>query len=353
MIPTPTQTQTQVAMVGAGTAGCLTAHLLQKAGVDCLLIEKSRGPGGRCSRRRVNGIENYGVDLGGNEFDINPHTPNHVKHFLNHLQEQGALAIWQKESASFDTSNASIVQNTSLCGAPSMNKWHRHMAADTPIATQNRATRIHRTHGLWQVFDEQDQLITKAKCVIITAPPEQTRELLATVNAPNQLPIPHGLPMQSLPQYVCAIGFEQGLDLAAKVYQDQHSVLSKAIKENSKPKRVSAPGFAEVWILHSTHKWAQEQAHGPATQAANSLSESFCEHFGIQQTPQILTSHYWRMAGAEPCTNQSQGSIWDASLKLGCCADWLGGGNTTGAVNSALNLHEKMLQSLVSIGEIA
>ena len=41
----------EVAVIGAGTAGCFAANLLDEAGIECLLIEKSRGIGGRCRLR--------------------------------------------------------------------------------------------------------------------------------------------------------------------------------------------------------------------------------------------------------------------------------------------------------------
>ena len=60
-----TSVSVEVAIIGAGTAGCFIASLLDEAGVSCRLLEKSRGLGGRCSRRRID--ESYALDLGAPE----------------------------------------------------------------------------------------------------------------------------------------------------------------------------------------------------------------------------------------------------------------------------------------------
>ena len=76
---------TEVTIIGAGSAGCLIANLLDKDGIDCLLIEKSRGMGGRCSRRRISTDDDarYAIDLGGSDISSKKVTNLFLKKMLD------------------------------------------------------------------------------------------------------------------------------------------------------------------------------------------------------------------------------------------------------------------------------
>jgi renalase len=326
----------EVAIIGAGTAGCFIASLLDNAGVDCIVIEKSRGLGGRCSRRRVG--SDYDIDLGSPEFSPSKISNPLLKEMLNTWVAAGYLSAWCKDSSRFDTPTISRIET--LCGTPSMSTWHKKIASNINTLTQRKVSRIKRVDTHWHLLNENHQLIAVTKKVVITSPPEQAIDLLNTV---ENFHYSQGLPTESLPQYVCAVSFSKPINMAADVYENGHSLLRMAIRENSKPGRTFPASLKEVWVLHSTHNWAQEQRHADSDTCATLLADTFCEHFDIDSEPRILTSHYWRMSKHKKTSQESTNFIWDSTLKVGCCGDWLAGGGTLGALNSALDLHQKIL----------
>jgi len=335
----------QVAIIGAGTAGCLIANLLNKDGVKCLLLEKSRGVGGRCSRRRIHTDDstNYAIDLGGSDF-FPAQATNRLKKMLNYWISEGYLSKWVRRVSRFDKRSDASETVTSLCGTPSMNTWHSMVTGNINLLTQSRVANLKRIDDYWHLFDDNNQAIVVAKKLVITAPPEQTRDLLNTLGALTSVHLPDTLPHESLPQYVCAISFDTPLHMDADVYQIGHALLHSAVLEDSKPGRAPPTPMQQVWVLHSTYEWAQQQNHVDSHTAAVELAQAFCQHFSIDIKPTILTSHYWRMAKYNPTPNDKDSYFWDEQLNMGCCGDWLGGGGTVGALNSAVALHEVMIR---------
>lgn len=354
---------TDVAIIGAGTAGTLAAKQLSTAGLDCCIIEKSRGLGGRCSRRSV--LDGFSVDLGASSFPI-PYGeyPNLVEN-INQWIHDGYLTEWMFDSADFQTQSPSM-KKVELCGTPSMNAFHRHLAEGVDRLTQRLVHKLKRVDDCWQLLDESDELIIEAKTVIVTAPAEQTYNLIA----PYDLASPHNLAGQheqaqnsilsaseaSLPQYVCAITFDQPQTQLSDVYTGEHSVFAKVIRANSKPNPSNTPNgeTPEVWILHSTHQWAKQQQHKEAKLVAEEMATLFRKHFNIDSADstrvavsKVVTSHYWRLANHDhaiikKCFEQykpdDQPFLWNGDLQLGCCADWLSGGGVSGALYSSQQL---------------
>lgn len=346
--PTPA---IDVAIIGAGTAGCVLAQQLHKAGLKCLLIEKSRGLGGRCSRRGFG--HDHSIDLGAPAFEIDHHADALLHEQLNSWCEDGSLSVWNRTPKRFDESTSTAAaltteQTKSFCASPSMNAWHKQLAVGVDVLTGTRVSELKKQALRWHLLDEQGQLITSAHKVVITAPAEQTADLLKRI---SDLPVAfsrcQAASKQSQPQYVCAIAFSQPLDIEADLLRGGHPVLGAAIRENTKPGRVHPLG--DVWVLHSTHEWAQAQGGKPYQEAADELSQAFCRHVNTASTPQFLTSHYWRLARhtvtASPTTPQTTAFIWHENLQLGCCGDWLSSGDIYGALTSALGLSQCITQT--------
>ena len=79
---------------------------------------------------------------------------------------------------------------------------------------------------------------------------------------------------------------------------------------------------------------------------ATLLADEFCKHFESHfNTPserQILTSHYWLLARSYLENDAKPPFMWDKSLNIGCCGDWLSTGDVAGALNSALSLLDQI-----------
>lgn len=356
-----------VAIIGAGTAGALAANQLTAAGLHCCIIEKSRGMGGRCSRRSI--LDGFSIDLGAPGFSLpyidHPNTLNSINKWL----KSGFLTEWLFSSSNFKTSSPAM-KKVELCGTPSMNAFQRHLVEGISCLTQHHVHQLKHRNGNWQLLDGSEQLIIEAKAVIVTAPAEQTYHLVAPYDLVTPIDQAHQ-DMQnpilkasdsSLPQYVCAIAFEEPQSQLCDVYSGKHPVFSKAVRANSKPTQLGsrAEKAPEVWVLHSTYDWAKQQQHQDAQIVAKEMAELFCQHFNISEPGttgaiKVLASHYWRLADHEHKTIKhsfdlnragSQPFLWNKNLKLGCCADWLAGGGIAGALSSSLELSNHITSQL-------
>lgn len=323
------------AIIGAGTAGCFIANLLDEVGFNCVLIEKSRGLGGRCSRRRIG--DGDSIDLGASGFSTENVKTVKVHEKLDAWIDAGNLVARQYPSRRFDGNDESVFLDD-VCAKPSMNAFHKTMAGHINALTACKVHSLEKNEGEWQLLNEQGVLIASAKNIIITSPPEQALTLIKGLDGFNDIA---RISQKSLPQYVCAIEVEQALDTAIHVYQGGHAILDKAICEPRKPNDNASSGLKQVWMLHSTYDWAKEQVDCPHQDAAIAMNQAFCQHVGIESAA-ILTSHYWCLARHGVEKDQSSSCIWNSELQIGCCGDWLETGDMAGALNSAQALFEKI-----------
>lgn len=333
MTPTP---NVDIAIIGAGTAGCFLANQLDEAGVSCRLIEKSRGLGGRCSRRRID--HNESIDLGASSFSVDTMKNPQLQRKLTQWLEDGHLQSWQHRTSRFDDLDQTNSTQT-LCASPSLNRWHKEMAKHIQVSIGHEIHALTKTDNYWSLFDEYEQLITSANRVVITTPPEQALKLVNGVRGFSYCQTGSD---NSLPQYVCAIEFSTPLGLKTEAIEGGDSTLLQAVRETSKPQKDQSA--REVWTLHSTYDWAQKQSGRAHEEAAIALKNHFCERLNINTQASILTSHYWRLAKHHMPQSQHKKYIWEEDLQIGCCGDWLAGGDIVGALDSSLALFEAITQ---------
>jgi hypothetical protein len=81
----------QAVIVGAGISGLLAAHELGKKGISCVILEKSRGVGGRLATRR---FENARFDHGAQYFTQRDEA---LKPYLNQWLEKGWITRWENQ----------------------------------------------------------------------------------------------------------------------------------------------------------------------------------------------------------------------------------------------------------------
>ncbi len=113
------------AIIGAGTSGCFVASELAGRGYDVCIIEKSRGLGGRCSRRQFPGGN---VDLGAPAFRsdrliYHPEQAHLWRQRLNYWLNEHWVTRWTFSVAEFDRP-LQIAMDQQLCGIPNMNHLH-------------------------------------------------------------------------------------------------------------------------------------------------------------------------------------------------------------------------------------
>ncbi len=333
---------TDIAVIGAGTAGCLAARLLRGIGRNLILVEKSRGMGGRCSRRSANG---YSLDLGAATIQWpaqgNAAHPG-LQPLMDELIASKQLLPWQFQLGQLQ-SPADRAHVTELCAPGNMSQLHHTLCQGIPLLTNTLVERISRTQkGSWHLWDALGNPIVEAAALVVCTPAQQALRLFDWTGDWHDL-ITRAA-KRSQPQWVCALEFDQHPSALADIYRGSHESLSQAVRDSAKPKRDKG---RDVWVLHSTFEWARERLDLLPEQAGALLAADFCATTGARTPYRVLTSHRWLLAHHD-CTPVNPGYLWSPTLKLGLCADWLGGGGVLGAMHSAQALANQVIHPVSS-----
>lgn len=154
MNTTPQNVQTLI--IGAGLAGLHLGNLLQKKGRQSLILEKSRGVGGRLSTRR---IENMGFD--------------HGAAYLSGTKPVRDLLSAFNFAPAVQTSDEQLFFKGGMSALP------KRMAETLQVMKEVRAQKLEAFSSGWKVTTDVGQVFTTQTLVIATPMP-QARDLLSS-----------------------------------------------------------------------------------------------------------------------------------------------------------------------------
>lgn len=321
-----TATIRSVAIIGSGLAGLTAAILLQQKGYQATVYEKSRGPGGRLSAKRVGGGS---ADVGAQYFTIrNPE----FHQFLERYAGAASYAPWhgqfgyQKASKKWEP----FSDEERYVGVPRMTAISRALSADIELVAETRIQKLEKNPEGWTLVSTDDERYGPYEAVIITAPPAQARDLLADSDLPHlagQLdePVRHVQPCWAVAAHFQEAPFERYDGMRV-----QSHILSWVANNSSKPGR---DDVGQWWVLHGRSDWSHANQDAPAEQVAGEMIREFLAITGTDQQPDDQVSHRWLYAkSSDPAT---PGHLWFAEEHIGLAGDWLSGGRVEGAFDSA------------------
>lgn len=306
-------------VVGAGLSGLLVARELAERGPGVVVLEKSRGVGGRLATKRVGSAV---FDQGAQYFTVrNDAFAARVDAWL----AAGVVQPWPGAPAGRFT------------GRPGMTGIAKALADGLDVRREHKVTAIARDAGGGWRIEIDGREPTAAEEVVLSAPVPQALALLA---AGGVL-----LPADTA-ERLASIGYHPCLAL---------------LVELSKPSRVPAEGVALAegplrWIADNVRKGIS-----PGVQAAVTLhaAPAFSrEHYALEPADvaarllpvaapwlgegkiQSTTLHRWRFS--EPQTTWAEPCLWWPELGLGLCGDGFGGPRVEGAATSGLALARRM-----------
>jgi renalase len=350
-----------VAVVGAGISGLVGARRLHQAGYNVIVLEKSRGLGGRVATRRIAGCR--------------------FNHGLPYLESQGELSsalIQQLEALGIlQVSPDPLYQWTPDQLLHPVSTAPRYYARDglTAIAkTIAEGLTIQRQHlvraialtpdHLWELHLESPQLSTQSSI--------QARAILLAIPAPQSLTLIYPLVQQgvliSMFHRLQAVNFDPCLSVMA----GQHIQQQPQPLQDSKPSldgpihwrviQVMRHPFLRLvhlafdgskitqpiaCILHSNPDVARAHLH---THNLESGGQTLWDQ-ATQIIPDLLGSpswlqvHRWRYAFCErPSPHSSIGITQPAPLV--CSGDWCGGNHVESALSSGFSASDWLDQHL-------
>jgi photolyase PhrII len=312
----PGRAPLRVAIVGAGLAGLTAARILDGQGLETVVVDKGRGPGGRMSSRRESG---YRFDHGAQYFTARD--PRFRRHVLA-WRERGLVAAWQPriavigERPEFD--EAGLERYVAV---PGMSAVCADIAGGLPDCRFGwRAVAAEHDGARWTLRSAAGATVT-ADALIVAVPPEQARELLPDAGVAERL-----AGVEMLPCWTVMAVLDRPLLPGHDAAFVNDGPLSWIAGQDSRPGRAAA----QAWVLHAGPAWSAAHLERDAADAGRAVLEAAMA-LPVAQPAGVVESwaHRWRYARArEPL---QEGAVWFADRRLALAGDWAHGSRVEGA----------------------
>jgi len=335
-----------VIVVGAGIAGLAAAESLVAAGRSVVVLEKSRGVGGRMATRRVKtAIGEFALDHGAQYFTSRSDA---FRARLAPLQATGVVTPWIEAVATL-LSDGTLVwpgpEHTYpryACPA-GMTAVCKSLAVDLDIRLEHRAVAVDADGALWRVHSETPtgMQTVEGRALLVTPPPEQSFALLGNWGEQDALAPARAVAFD--PCLAVMVGYEAGaLDLPDGLrWEDDPRIAWTAVDGSKRP----IP--AATLVIHSQPDFARDAAEQPREEAGRTLLAHCAQRLAKHSTvdlaqPAWMQVHYWRYAMptnplAELCLTVR------SPLPLAMAGCWCAGARVEGAFLSGRAAAEALL----------
>mgnify|MGYP001157338323 FL=1 len=316
-------------VIGSGISGATIANLLCKKN-SVHIYDKARGPGGRCSFKRINNLE--GFDHGAQY--ISPKSIQFRK-FIEKLLKKKILKLWNGKHIYLNKIKKKNKKHIKIIGTRGNNDISKYLIKNIQCFFHSELEKIKFINNKWKLDFKNNQ--TKYyENLIITCPFPQLKKL--TKKFIKDPFINKKIKMDANITVMIKIK-KSNKNISSFLFNDK--ILGWAAKENSK-KRFK--NNYDLWTLQSTYEWANKRINkNKENKEENSkiLIDKFFKLSGIKKT-KILTSlnHGWKYSSnSRPFKLKS---YWNTKLNLGVCADWFVGPRVEAGWISANDLFKKI-----------
>lgn len=326
-----------VLVIGGGWAGLSCAHALQGSGLSVAVIEKGRGPGGRCATRRHEA--GWAFNHGAQYFTATTEAFNAQ---LQRWEKLGWVEPWRapiKVIGPRPDHLASPVGSGELIrwvGIPGNNAVPKALSDSVNFFPHHRAERLQWCGDHWQVHQtlQDEEICWQAERLVVTAPPKQAAELLGrghplwpTLNA-------HVM----APTWALLVGFNAPSGLASyAAFVNEGPIAWFA------PQAYGSQNAQEAWVVHATPSWSETHLEAECAWVEERLLDAWLKCVGpVQQPPIFVSAHRWRYA--QSVAPLEVGFLHDEGTQLWVAGDWCAGNRVEGAWLSG----QKVAQSLTT-----
>ncbi|MFK7966084.1 MAG: NAD(P)/FAD-dependent oxidoreductase [Burkholderiaceae bacterium] len=328
-----TQARHEVAIVGAGIAGCAAASCLHALHKSVIVFDRGRRAGGRASANQADfdyGVPAFAAD-----------SPAFLER-VRQWKQAGLIVQWQPSAKRWTTPCNSVDE---LPDAQLPSQWVATKSLASLFTTelaqiqceQNALVqRIEFSGGHWALYDAADHCIGRANQLLLAMPIEQARRLLDESIQESALPIDRPTQPMSVPQWVSMLEFEEPVSNTTDTIDfGDHPVLSAAWSESRKP-----GGAASKWIVHSQPEWALTRLSIERDTIAELMFAAFKQAVG--RCPRIMSHRAHRWTFSRTRTALGCGPIHHPHPPVTLCGDWSVDGTFQGAWLSGLEAAEKL-----------
>jgi predicted NAD/FAD-dependent oxidoreductase len=315
-------------IVGAGIAGLTCARRLLEGGAAVRVLDKARGPGGRASTRRANGLR---FDHGAQYLTVRT---SGFRKTVREMIDAGSVALWEGRIVKLDGGSVQETrQRKRFVGVPGMSAVAGFLAEGVDVTQQATVEEISRQESGWRLRTQEGH---EEDCdvVILAVPAPQA---LALLPARSSLRDPVAR-VEMSPCLAAMASFPEPLRLGYEAAFVHGSPLSWIARNAGKPGR----GDEECWVLHAGPEFsAHEFGEDPGAVASRLIEEMAISVGRSLPEPGFLASHRWRFARTP--SPLDAGFLYDDSLRMGVCGDWCAGDRIEGAFLSGLAMASLVL----------
>lgn len=343
-----------IAIVGAGMAGLTCAQRIHQAGHRVVVVEKSRGLGGRMATRRLHGTHaDHGVCY------LKPKDSS-FKALLEDLVGRGTLRTWPETIHELDSQGELRVpteRSPRYASPTGISAIARAISTDLNIRLNQRVISIEATKNGWRLRCEET--------AIAQAPDITAKLLVMAIPAPQAVMLLEGLELDD--RYLKAlrsVEFAPSISAIALYPQDRQSDaealpfqgitcpldsdLSWIGFDSSKQQHPVQP----VFVIQSSAAFAHQffEAHDLEAVGKQLLIQAAQVTVPWLTEPEVLQVHRWRYAF--PVTPLAQPYLAaQTDSPLVCTGDWCGGNRVESAFRSGVATAEWVCDQLSCLGQ--
>jgi renalase len=335
-----------VAIVGAGIAGLACASTLQQAGQRLVVLEKSRGVGGRVATRR---LPTTRADHG--TCYLSP-KGDRFREFLDRLLATDIIQVWTDTVHQVDgaghlqESGDRVPRYTAAAGMSAIVKT---LAPGLEIRFSQRAIAVEPIASGWNLtvaLSDETTMDLTANALVVAIPAPQALDLLrplAPADFLHQLDSVTFFPCLSV---MAGYGskwltdWNQHYPTVKAIRFTDHSALGYLGLDSSKRSHPDSP----VFVIQSSAEFADQYLEAidlqpAATQLLHAAAQQFLPWL---ESPDWMQIHRWRYAVAKtPLTDRYL--VAPTTAPLICAGDWCGGCKVEDGFLSGLAAAEYLL----------
>ncbi|WP_217494440.1 NAD(P)/FAD-dependent oxidoreductase [Nibricoccus aquaticus] len=311
-----------IAIIGAGMAGLMAARALRERGASVVVLEKSRGVGGRMATKRVGTAV---FDQGAQFFTVRDAA---MESWLADWERSGVAAKWPGEV------------NERWTGRPGMTAVAKRLSDGLDIKREHKVTAAMRVADGWELMIEGHGLM-RVERLVSTAPVPQTLALLVAGGVALKETLAAELGRVS---YHPCLALLVVLDGASAVPVEGVAIKQGPLRwvaDNAK-KGISPEGQGAVTLL-ATPAFSAEHYGKTESEVAELLVPAAREWLGSAGVVSVAL-HRWRYS--EPVTTWAERCVWLPEISLGLAGDAFGGPRVEGAALSGLALAARIADTL-------
>ena len=317
-------------IIGSGFSSAVLTKVLDQNS-NLLIFDKSRGPGGRSSTRRV---ENIGLFDHGLQY-ISP-TIKEFDFFLNQ-NLKSSIKEWSGNFRIFEDNKT--IDSKKYIGKLGNNSFVKDLLS-TKVEYLKELVGLERRNNKWTLqFKDKDT--QDCERLILTIPLEQCQKITNPLNL--------GLNFEGSmePNLTAMIAFDKPLEIpSVGIKFQKNPILGWAGNESSKL-RIGNNKNLELWTLQSSLDFAKKYCHIYRDKKEEVLELMIQEFLNLFEIKNVEISHKdihgWLYAfKIKDFFNKF---YWNKDINLGICGDWMCGPKVEDAWSSATLLANQINNS--------